>query len=124
MSAAISFNGTSEVRREHRFDTANLTHWMTENVRGFRGPITVEQFKGGQSNPTYKVATPDRAYVVRRKPPGDLLKGAHAVEREAKVLQALESVNFPVPHLHGMCMDNAVIGTWFYVMDYVHGRVL
>ncbi|SOE99954.1 Predicted kinase, aminoglycoside phosphotransferase (APT) family [Burkholderia sp. OK233] len=123
MKEAISFNGTSEVRSEHRIDIASLTQWMTENVRGFQGPVTVEQFRGGQSNPTYKVNTPDKAYVVRRKPPGDLLRGAHAVEREARVLQALEGVDFPVPHLHAMCMDDAVIGTWFYVMDFVQGRV-
>ena len=81
--------GTSEVRDKHRFDVAALEAWMVANVVGFEGPLTVEQFKGGQSNPTYKLSTPTRSYVLRRKPPGDLLKGAHAVDREARVLQAL-----------------------------------
>jgi aminoglycoside phosphotransferase (APT) family kinase protein len=85
--------------------------------------LTIEQFKGGQSNPTYKLITPHAAYVLRRKPPGELLKGAHAVEREAKVLIALGSAGFPVAHVHALCTDESVIGTWFYVMDMVEGRI-
>jgi aminoglycoside phosphotransferase (APT) family kinase protein len=96
---------------------------MTEHVQGYSGPLTVEQFKGGQSNPTYKLRTPQKAYVMRRKPPGQLLKGAHAVEREAQVVQALAKVGFPVAHVHGLCTDEHVIGTWFYVMDCVDGRI-
>jgi aminoglycoside phosphotransferase (APT) family kinase protein len=93
-------------------------------VPGYEGPLTVEQFKGGQSNPTYKLVTPGRSYVLRRKPSGQLLKGAHAVEREAKVLTGLEKAGFPVAHVHALCTDDAVIGTWFYIMDMVEGRIL
>jgi aminoglycoside phosphotransferase (APT) family kinase protein len=106
-----------------RFDTVRLTDWLAANVEGFRGPFAVEQFRGGQSNPTYKLITPDRAYVLRRKPSGQLLKGAHAVEREARVLAALGRTGFPVAHVHGLCSDEDVIGTWFYVMDMVEGRI-
>ncbi|MES2495899.1 MAG: phosphotransferase [Pseudomonadota bacterium] len=116
-------SGTTAVREGFAFDEASLARWMAENIPGFAGPLTVEQFKGGQSNPTYKLVTPGRAYVLRRKPPGQLLKGAHAVEREAKVLIGLEKANFPVAHVHALCTDDAVIGTWFYIMDMVEGRV-
>jgi aminoglycoside phosphotransferase (APT) family kinase protein len=85
--------------------------------------LLVEQFKGGQSNPTYKLTTPSGAYVLRRKPPGELLKGAHAVDREARVLTALGGTGFPVPKVHGLCEDVSVIGTPFYVMDMVEGRI-
>lgn len=115
--------GTTPVREGYRFDEAALAQWMEANVEGFSGPLEVEQFKGGQSNPTYKLITPARAYVLRRKPPGPVLKGAHAVEREAKVLSALGSVGFPVAHVHGLCTDESVIGTWFYVMEMVEGRI-
>lgn len=111
------------VRAAHRFDEARLAHWMSEHVRGYEGPIAVEQFKGGQSNPTYKLVTPGRTYALRRRPPGRLLKGAHAVEREARVPQALEREDFPVAHVHGVCMDDNVIGSSFYVMDCVDGRI-
>jgi aminoglycoside phosphotransferase (APT) family kinase protein len=116
-------SGTTKVRPAHRFDAQALAKWMAENVDGFSGPLTVEQFKGGQSNPTYKLITPGRSYVLRRKPPGQLLKGAHAVEREAKVLSALGATGFPVAHLYGLCTDDAVIGTWFYIMEMVEGRI-
>ena len=115
--------GTTAVREGYRFDEAALARWMAANVAGFAGPLTVEQFKGGQSNPTYKLVTPGHAYVLRRKPPGELLKGAHAVEREARVLSALDGAGFPVAHVHGLCTDDDVIGTWFYVMDMVEGRI-
>ncbi|MBA4088494.1 MAG: phosphotransferase family protein [Novosphingobium sp.] len=115
--------GTTPVREGYRFDEAALAQWMEANVEGFSGPLEVEQFKGGQSNPTYKLITPARAYVLRRKPPGPVLKGAHAVEREAKVLSALGSVGFPVAHVHGLCTDERVIGSWFYVMEMVEGRI-
>jgi aminoglycoside phosphotransferase (APT) family kinase protein len=96
---------------------------MCANVDGFEGPLTVEQFKGGQSNPTYKIVTPARSYVLRRKPPGAILKGAHAIEREAKVLGGLARAGFPVAHVYGLCTDETVIGTWFYVMEMVEGRI-
>ncbi|KQM17422.1 phosphotransferase [Novosphingobium sp. Leaf2] len=124
MSAIADANsGTTPVREGYAFDEAALSAWMQANVAGFAGPMQVEQFKGGQSNPTYKLVTPARSYVLRRKPPGQLLKGAHAVEREAKVLTALHGAGFPVAQVYGLCTDDAVIGTWFYVMDMVEGRI-
>jgi aminoglycoside phosphotransferase (APT) family kinase protein len=124
MSADVDANlGTTSVREGYAFDEAALDAWMTANIPDYAGPLTVEQFKGGQSNPTYKLVTPTRAYVLRRKPPGELLKGAHAVDREAKVLTGLEKANFPVAHVHGLCTDETVIGSWFYVMDMVDGRI-
>jgi len=124
MSTAAEANaGITPVRESHRFDEASLANWMRLHVPGFEGPLVVEQFKGGQSNPTYKLTTPGRAYVLRRKPPGPLLKGAHAVEREARVLTALGKVGFPVPHVDALCIDESVIGTWFFVMSMVEGRI-
>jgi aminoglycoside phosphotransferase (APT) family kinase protein len=111
------------VRTELVFDEPRLGDWMTRNVEGFTGPITLERFAGGQSNPTFKLATPSRTYVLRRKPPGKLVGGAHAVDREARVLTALASTGFPVPRVYGFCGDESVIGSWFYVMDYVEGRI-
>lgn len=115
--------GTTPVRDAHRFDEAALARWMDQHVDGFAGPLTVEQFKGGQSNPTYRLVTPGRSYVLRRKPPGELVKGAHAVDREARVLSALGGIGFPVAHVYGLCTDDAVIGSWFYVMELVEGRI-
>lgn len=115
--------GTTPVRPGFAFDEAALARWMEAHVAGFAGPLAVEQFKGGQSNPTYKLTTLGHSYVLRRKPPGQLLNGAHAVEREAKVLIALEKADFPVAHVHALCTDDAVIGTWFYIMDMVDGRI-
>lgn len=124
MSADADANlGTTAVREGFAFDEAALGAWMADNVDGFDGPITVEQFKGGQSNPTYKLITPNARYVLRRKPPGELLKGAHAIDREAKVLTALHAAGFPVAKVHGLCIDDTVIGTWFYVMEMVEGRI-
>lgn len=115
--------GTTGVRAGYAFDEAALAAWMSEHVDGFAGPMQIEQFSGGQSNPTYKLATQHKSYVLRRKPPGDLLKGAHAIDREAKVLLGLARGGFPVPHVYGLCTDESVIGTWFYVMDMVDGRI-
>ena len=115
--------GTTAVREGYGLDEAALARWMAANVEDFAGPLRVEQFKGGQSNPTYKLITPSRAYVLRRKPPGELLPGAHAVDREARVQIALHNAGFPVAKVHGLCTDDAVIGTWFYVMDMVEGRI-
>ena len=115
--------GTTAVREAHRFDEAALTRWMLANIEGIRGPLRVEQFKGGQSNPTYELSTPTQNYVLRRKPPGPVLRGAHAVEREARVLQALGPLGFPVPLVLGLCTNDTVIGTWFYVMQLVEGRI-
>ena len=115
--------GTTAVREGYGLDQASLARWMDANVDGFAGPLHIEQFKGGQSNPTYKLTTPGRSYVLRRKPPGELLPGAHAVDREARVQMALHKAGFPVARVHGLCTDDAVIGTWFYVMDMVEGRI-
>jgi aminoglycoside phosphotransferase (APT) family kinase protein len=115
--------GTTPVRAGHAIDAVALDAWMRANVEGYRGPLAIEQFKGGQSNPTYKLITPRRSYVLRKKPPGQLLKGAHAVEREAQVLRSLETVGFPVAHVFGLCTDDEVIGAWFYVMELVEGRI-
>jgi aminoglycoside phosphotransferase (APT) family kinase protein len=125
MTLAQSENtGTTPVRQGYAFDALRLAAWMEANIQGFQGPLTIEQFRGGQSNPTYKLLTPDAAYVLRRKPPGALLKGAHAVEREARIMAALETVGLPLAHIHGVCNDEAVIGTAFYVMNFVDGRIV
>ncbi len=125
MSSAddASNSGTTPVREGSRFDEASLERWLQSAVADYRGPLRVEQFKGGQSNPTYKLITPARTYVLRRKPPGQLLKGAHAVDREARVIQALGTTGFPVARVFGLCTDDAVIGSWFYVMEMVEGRI-
>lgn len=122
MNDQETFGGTAAVREGFAFDTAALARWMEEHVEGYAGPLQVEQFKGGQSNPTYKLITPGRAYVLRRKPPGQLVKGAHAIDREARVIGALGKTGFPVAHLYGLCTDESVIGTWFYVMEMIVGR--
>jgi aminoglycoside phosphotransferase (APT) family kinase protein len=96
---------------------------MQDNIAGFEGPLEVSQFKGGQSNPTYRIDTPRRSFVLRRKPAGALLQGAHAIDREYRVIAALQETGFPVAHVHGICLDDDVLGTSFYVMDLVEGRV-
>ncbi|MGQ0529060.1 MAG: phosphotransferase [Panacagrimonas sp.] len=124
MDKQKQFSGTDAVREQHRFDESRLLAWMNANVEGFKGPLTVQQFKGGQSNPTYKLITPARNYVMRRKPPGQLLASAHAVDREYRVITALHGAGFPVAKTYGLCTDESVIGTWFYVMDCIDGRVI
>jgi aminoglycoside phosphotransferase (APT) family kinase protein len=123
MDRSAQNSGTVEVRDAHRFDIDRLQEWMQGEVAGYSGPLTVEQFRGGQSNPTYKLITPDKSYVLRRKPPGKLLPGAHAVEREYRVISALGAQDFPVARTYGLCIDEGVIGTPFYVMDMVEGRI-
>jgi aminoglycoside phosphotransferase (APT) family kinase protein len=119
-----TFSGTREVDPRYRLDEAALDAWMATNVDGYFGPLTVRQFKGGQSNPTYELTTPRAAYVLRRKPPGVLLPSAHAVDREFTVISALHAQAFPVARPHALCLDEGVIGSIFYVMDKVEGRVL
>src|ERR687898_1711865 len=109
------FIGTKPVEERQRIDVASL-----EKFLGYR-ITTLEQFRGGQSNPTYKI---NGEYVLRRKPPGKLLPSAHAVDREYRVIKALHGVGFPVARPHVLCEDDSVIGTAFYVMDCVEGRVL
>ncbi len=118
--------GTKPVAEQHAFDTLALQAFLEERLDGFRGPLQVEQFKGGQSNPTYKLVTPERAYVLRSKPgpAAKLLASAHAVDREFTVMRALHSSEVPVPAMHLLCEDEAVIGRAFYVMEFVEGRVL
>ncbi len=122
-TSAAANTGTTPVRDGFGFDTAALSRWMAAHVAGFRGPMSVRQFKGGQSNPTYQLITPGKTYVLRRKPPGQLAKGAHAVDREARVLGALGAAGFPVAQVRGLCTDDSIIGSWFYVMDMVEGRI-
>ncbi len=117
-------SGTKEVEARHRIDEAALTRWLEAHVEGYQGPLEVRQFKGGQSNPTYQLVTPGHKYVLRRKPPGKLLPSAHAVDREFKVISALNKVNFPVARAYALCTDDSIIGTMFYVMDNVEGRIL
>lgn len=123
MDEAEEFTGTTEVRAGHRFEVTRLARWMAQHVDGVSGTLAVRQFKGGQSNPTYLLEAGPRRYVLRRKPPGRLLPSAHAVEREYRVMTALAASAVPVPRTHALCLDEAIIGTAFYVMDYVPGRV-
>ena len=116
--------GTMDVLERHQFDTKALTAFMEENVEDFEGPVTVEEFKGGQSNPTYLVKTQQQSYVLRRKPPGKLLKSAHAVDREYRVITALNGTNVPVPKTFALCENTEIIGTSFYLMEFMEGRVL
>jgi len=120
---APEFGGTGPVRDGFALDEVALEAWMKSQVPGFRSPMCVEQFRGGQSNPTYKVWTAGGSYVLRKKPSGLLQRGAHAVDREARIMSALERVQYPVPHVHAICMDESLLGSWFYVMDHVEGRI-
>ena len=117
-------HNTRPVAAAHSFDVASLAKWMDARVDGFRGPLIVEQFKGGQSNPTYLLRTEATNYVLRRKPPGVLLPSAHAVDREFRVISALAKTAVPVARAYALCEDEAVIGTMFYVMGCVNGRIL
>ncbi|NCF51655.1 phosphotransferase [Gammaproteobacteria bacterium] len=115
--------GTREVREAHRFEVERLEAYMTSHVESFRGPLAVTQFKGGQSNPTYLLDSQSGRYVLRRKPPGKLLKSAHAVDREFRIISALYGADFPVPRPCVLCDDAEVIGTIFYIMEFVDGRI-
>ena len=120
---ASKFTGTQAVAEQHRFDEAALAEWMQTNVAGFEGPLTVLQFKGGQSNPTYRLETPRRSYVLRRKPFGTLLPSAHAVDREFRLLAGLASTDVPVASVYALCEDPSVIGAIFYIMQAVEGPI-
>jgi len=111
------------VREGLGFDEQRLNDWLQEHVAGYRGPLTLRQFDGGQSNPTYLLETAASKYVLRRKPPGLLMKSAHAVDREYRVLSALRARDFTVPTPLALCDDVSVIGTMFYVMTFVPGRI-
>jgi len=115
---------TTEPRPGFALDPERLDAYLREHVQGYRGPLSVRQFKGGQSNPTYLLITPQQRYVLRRKPPGQLLASAHAVEREYRVISALAThTEVAVPRTHALCTLDSVIGTSFYVMEYVAGRI-
>lgn len=118
--------GTKPVTAQHAVDTGALAAYLERSLEGFRGPLSLEQFKGGQSNPTYKLVTPTRSYVMRSKPGpvARLLPSAHAIEREFAVMRALAASEVPVARMHVLCEDEAVIGRAFYVMEFVEGRVL
>jgi aminoglycoside phosphotransferase (APT) family kinase protein len=122
-TAQEQYAGTKPVEERHRFNEANLERWMRDNVEGYKGPLTVLQFKGGQSNPTFQIHTPGAAYVLRRKPFGKLLPSAHAVDREYRVITALHKQGFPVPRTFALCVEESVIGTMFYIMANVEGRI-
>lgn len=126
MSNFDHFIGTREVSGSHAFDIPALGTYLSQHLEGFQGPLTVQIFKGGQSNPTYKLITPGRAYVMRTKPGpvAKLLPSAHAVEREFKVMQGLAGTDVPAPRMHCLCEDESVIGRAFFIMEFIEGRVL
>jgi aminoglycoside phosphotransferase (APT) family kinase protein len=118
-----AFSGIKDAAPTLRLDVAQLEQYLAAHVAGFAGPLTVKQFKGGQSNPTYLLGTPARRYVLRRKPPGKLLPSAHAVDREYRVIRGLHAEGFPVAEALAYCPEESVVGTPFYVMGFVDGRV-
>ena len=107
-----------------QLDTDSLGRYLEQHIDGFSGPLTAEKFAGGQSNPTFKLSASVKSYVLRRKPPGELLKSAHAVDREFRVISALQDTDVPVPRTYVLCEDDSVIGSMFYVMEYMEGRIL
>ncbi len=117
------FTGTMPVREAHEFDYTALQAHMEAHVEGFTGTLEISEFKGGQSNPTYLIHSGSEKYVLRRKPPGKLLKSAHAVDREYTVIKALGQTDVPVPKTYCLCEDPSVIGTSFYIMEFVEGRI-
>jgi aminoglycoside phosphotransferase (APT) family kinase protein len=121
---ADRFTGTTQLQERNRFDVAALEAYLARHIEGFAGPLHVSQFKGGQSNPTFLLSARTGRYVLRKKPPGVLLPSAHAVEREYRVIEALDGTDVPVARSRCLCEDASIIGTPFYVMDYVEGRIL
>jgi aminoglycoside phosphotransferase (APT) family kinase protein len=124
MTAKAASSSPPRGSQSHGFDEGRLEYWMRDNIEGFEGPLNVERCQGGQSNPTYKIQTRAKVYAMRRKPPGPLLKGAHAIEREVRVQQALAKAGFPAAHVHALCSDVGVIGSSFYVMEWIDGRII
>lgn len=126
MSDFDHFIGTQAVSAKHAFDTEALAAWLAQHLPGFSGPMRVESFKGGQSNPTYKLITAQRSYVMRAKPGpvAKLLPSAHAIEREFAVMRGLAGTPVPVPQMHCLCEDESVIGRAFYIMEFIEGRIL
>ncbi len=126
MSDFDHFTGTRPVSEKQAFDVAALSNWLEKNLPDFLGPVAVESFKGGQSNPTYKLNTPSKSYVMRAKPGpvAKLLPSAHAIEREFAVMSGLHGTDVPVPRMHCLCEDESVIGRAFYIMEFMQGRIL
>lgn len=123
MAESPDFTGVTDMPEQLKFDEKSLAKFMAGNIAGFKGPLTVQKFKGGQSNPTYLLTTPNKKYVLRRKPPGKLLPSAHAVDREYRVMTSLGAQHFPVPKTFALCEDESIIGTAFFIMDMVEGRI-
>lgn len=123
IDAQKEFTGTQPVRKGFELNLGSLREYMQENIEDFSGDIELEQFKGGQSNPTYRINAGEKKYVLRRKPSGKLLKSAHAIDREYKVINALYNTGVPVAKAYSLCKDDSVIGSWFYIMEYVDGRI-
>ncbi len=123
ISRTEQFTGTEPMRQGLELDVAAVQRYFEENVGNFSGQAQVKQFKGGQSNPSYKVEADGKAWVIRRKPPGKLQPSAHAVDREYRVITALGPTDVPVPKTYALCTDTEVLGTPFYVMECVEGRV-
>ncbi len=124
MDAQAAFSGTVVPEGADRVDEAKLAAWMDANVAGFKGPVEVLKFAGGQSNPTYRINAQSGSYVLRRKPLGPLLPSAHAVDREYRVIAGLHPTGYPVAKPYGLCTDDTVLGSWFYIMDMVEGRTI
>lgn len=124
VNAEEAFKGTVAPTGADVLDEARLSAWMTDNVEGFAGPLRQSKFAGGQSNPTYRIDSPSGSYVLRRKPFGPLLPSAHAVDREYRVIAGLHPTGFPVARPYGLCTDDSVIGSWFYIMAMVEGRTI
>ena len=119
----VIFSGTKEVAENLKFNEAGLQEWFGDSISSAGKILKIAQFKGGQSNPTYKISTEKQQFVLRRKPPGILLPSAHAVDREYKVMTALQQTEVPVPKTYGLCEDEDVIGTPFFVMDFLDGNI-
>jgi aminoglycoside phosphotransferase (APT) family kinase protein len=124
LDAQTAFSGTVAAEGADKIDEAKLNEWLSANVAGFEGPVEVLKFAGGQSNPTYRLNAKSGSYVLRRKPFGPLLPSAHAVDREYKVIAGLHPTGFPVAKPYGLCTDDSVIGSWFYIMAMVEGRTI
>jgi aminoglycoside phosphotransferase (APT) family kinase protein len=119
----VSDKETTEIRAGHTLDIAALSAYLADHMPGFSGPLEIRQFRGGQSNPTYRLTAGAKKYVLRKKPNGQLLYGAHMIEREYRVMRALKGSDVPVPNVPLLCEDGSIIGTPFYVMDFLEGRI-
>jgi aminoglycoside phosphotransferase (APT) family kinase protein len=123
VSRQALFGGAEPPPAHLALDPDRLGDWLGRNLEGFKGPLGIEKFRGGQSNPTYLLSTSTRRYVLRKKPPGPLLPSAHAVDREYRVIEALHAAGFPAPRPYLLCLDDSVVGTSFYLVEHVVGRL-